>query len=436
VKRVLVNSQAGSMISSLVLQLGAFTVFFAICTYVCIVADPDESPAARFFVGTIPSLIYSGVEHLFGKRIISKIEKFLDRSLQIAYLIVVLGSWSIVFAYGYPAIKKSRYISTNHQYAGYIVFIMCMSSWHYACQKSPGHITNRTLPLFDHYQYDDLLYTNRLCPTTKIRKLARSKYDRFSKKHVPRFDHFCGWLNQAIGEQNYRWFLLFLMVHVFMCFYGSWALGRVLYGEVLEKNLLNATFFNAVTGAEVKADYFIIFHYLFMKYFQICGVFILMSVMSVVLGVFLMFHLYITSRNMTTNEFFKWQSFRRLHRKEKYKFEKAQAEGKISSDNGIGSKVESVSKQLSDVDIGCTGPMVAGPVQEGIQEDETIDPGLLPGNIYDNGIILNFYEIIFPLSYRGEAIERFNLSLNGGYGESNDEQNDHVHDHRPKPKSI
>lgn len=61
---------------------------------------------------------------------------------------------------------------------------------------------------------------------------------------VPRFDHFCGWINQgtfqvsgyiyytvnderlrrahychfysAVGEQNYRLFLLFLFVHVIM----------------------------------------------------------------------------------------------------------------------------------------------------------------------------------------------------------------------------
>ena len=93
---------------------------------------------------------------------------------------------------GYPEIQRSNYIHSNHQYVGYLVFMMCMGSWHFACQKGPGNITTRTMPLFDHYEYDNILYTNKLCPTLKIRKLARSKYDRFSKRHVPRFDHFCG----------------------------------------------------------------------------------------------------------------------------------------------------------------------------------------------------------------------------------------------------
>jgi len=70
----------------------------------------------------------------------------------------------------------------------------------------------------------------------------------------------------------------------------------------MEKDLLNATFFNAITGAEVQADSWIVFHYLFLRHMQLCSIFILMSVMAVVLCIFLSFHLYITSKNMTTNE--------------------------------------------------------------------------------------------------------------------------------------
>jgi hypothetical protein len=87
-----------------------------------------------------------------------------------------------------------------------------------------------------------------------------------------------------------------------MCIYGSWAVYQVLYGEIVSKDLMNATFFNAVTGVEVKADYWIVFHYLYIRYMPLCSIFILMAVMACVLGIFLGFHLYITSKNMTTNE--------------------------------------------------------------------------------------------------------------------------------------
>ena len=85
--------------------------------------------------------------------------------------------------YGYEAIDKSNHIDKRHKYAGYVWFVLCMASWHYACTTSPGNITSRTMALFDHYEYDNLLYTERECPTLKIRKIARSKYDRCTNRH-------------------------------------------------------------------------------------------------------------------------------------------------------------------------------------------------------------------------------------------------------------
>ena len=279
-----------------------FFIVFLFFLYACVIADTETSNVARYCTEELPSLLYQQFEKTLGKKILSHLGALKSRVFQLTYLTVVLGSWSIMFCYGYEEVAKSNYIETYHQYFGYGVFLMCMSSFHYACNTPPGSVTARTMPLFDHYDYDNVLYKNQQCPTLKIRKIARSKYDRFTRRHVPRFDHFCGWINQAVGEQNYRWFLLFLAVHVGMCFYGSWALYRVLYGEVMEKDLFNASFFNAITGAEVQADSWIVFHYLFIRHFQLCSIFVLMSVMSVVLSLFLSFHLYITSKNMTTNE--------------------------------------------------------------------------------------------------------------------------------------
>lgn len=96
---------------------------------------------------------------------------------------VVLGSWYIIFAHGYPAIDASNYIDDRHKYSGYVVFVLCMGSHFYVSNKSPGSVTEETILLFDHYEYDNVLYTKRMCPTLKIRKIARSKYDKYTKQH-------------------------------------------------------------------------------------------------------------------------------------------------------------------------------------------------------------------------------------------------------------
>lgn len=220
-----------------------------------------------------------------------------------------------------------------------------------------------------------------------------------------------------------------------MCGYGTWAMGTVLYGEITEKQLYNATFFNAVTGAEVKANNIIVFHYLFNRHFQICGVVLLMSVMLVMLSIFFGFHLYITSRNMTTNEFYKWRSVVGWHKREKKKYEEALSkDGKV-----VGSKGNAgmVSKQVSDGDVGCTGMAADVSSSDVIADDEIIDPGPMPENIYNKGIVANFLEVLFPLSMQDEAIERFRASLRECSNKDSSKQINYPPDEKvSKPKVI
>lgn len=378
---------------------------FACVSYACVFADPDTA-LGRLRTRALHGLL-RGAAQLLGQKRLARLSQLLEHAFQLAYLVAVLGSWCVMFAYGYPQIEASNFLHSHHRYAGYVLFALSLGSWHYACYVGPGTVTARTMPLFDHYDYDNVLYADRLCPTLQIRKIARSKYDRATGRHVPRFDHFCGWLNQAVGERNYRWFLLFLAIHVGMCCYGTWAMATVLYGEVIEKQLLRATFFNAATGEEVPASRSIVFHYLFARHFQICGVLLLMSVMAVMLGLFLAFHLYITSRNMTTNEFFKWRSVRHWHKTERRKHQQALKEGKTGAKSSAGT----VSEQVPDGDVGCMGPAISDSSPQVIADDEVVDPGPMPRNIYDKGIIQNFVEVLYPLSFSDEATQRLKTAL-------------------------
>lgn len=397
------------MAATLEFQLVGFILSFACCSYACIFADPDASYVGRLRTTALRAVTVQ-VSRVLGEKLLTRLSNVMDHAFQIVYLVLCLGSWYVVFVFGFPLMEA--YLPSYHRRAAVVLFFLCMGSWHYACHVGPGNVTARTIPLYDHYEYDNLLYTDRVCPTLKIRKIARSKYS--GGKHIPRFDHFCGWLNQAIGERNYRWFLLFLVVNVGMYGYATWVFAMILYGEIVEKKLLTATFVNAVTGEEVKADKTVVFHYLFARHFQLCTVLMLMSVMTICVGVFLAFHLYITSQNLTTNEFFKWRSVRRWHKKERQKYEQALKDGTIRAKANASPMPSSKQVPNDDVGVGCMGPVAADSLQQVIADDEVIDPGPMPKNIYNKGIIQNFSEIFYPLSLRDEATQRFSALRDDG----------------------
>uniref|UniRef100_A0A7S4VY78 Palmitoyltransferase n=1 Tax=Ditylum brightwellii TaxID=49249 RepID=A0A7S4VY78_9STRA len=389
-------------------------------------ADPEISSIASLCQKSIPNFFMNQMRNVFGAEIINALVNGIH-FLQIVYLFVVLGSWSVMFAHGYPMMDTSSQVSSYHKYSGYVVFMLCMTSWRRACKAPPGYITENSIMKFDNYPYDNLLYTNKLCPTVHIRKLARSKYDRVSNRHVPRFDHYCGWLNQSVGEENYRYFLFFLLVHTVMVIYGSIVTALLFYGEIIDKDLHNARFFNVATGAEVIADNMMVFHYLLMTHFYLAMVLLLMSIMTLMLGAFLGFHLYITARGMTTNEYFKWKEVRKWYKKATRQYQKAVQDGKVGVSVSNNSSSSSVDKGgiSDDTDIGCTGPMntttsngsggtattttsttTTNKTKNDIEE-EIMDPGPFPQNIYDHGIIENFKEVIYPRSTRPNALKRW-----------------------------
>ena len=196
---------------------------------------------------------------------------------QTTYLLLIVGGWSVVFLRAYPLISESQHVSNIHKVFGCIVCGLCIFSWVLAKFTTPGTITSETIDKFNNYSYDGVLYDpHDMCvkmPT--VPKIARSKYDRYTHQQIPRFDHYCGWIGNAVGEENYRFFLMFVLIHTVMVVYGTVILYE-LWEETNDALVLVAM--------------------------------ILIGISVPFLLSFSAFHLLLVTRNHTTNEHFEWKA--------------------------------------------------------------------------------------------------------------------------------
>eukprot|EP00531_Pseudo-nitzschia_arenysensis_P002692 CAMPEP_0116139864 /NCGR_PEP_ID=MMETSP0329-20121206/13536_1 /TAXON_ID=697910 /ORGANISM="Pseudo-nitzschia arenysensis, Strain B593" /LENGTH=292 /DNA_ID=CAMNT_0003634929 /DNA_START=546 /DNA_END=1424 /DNA_ORIENTATION=+ len=253
-------------------------------------------------------------------------------------------------------------------------------------------ITSRSFRRYDHYPYDHLLFqANVQCETTKLHKIPRSKYDRMKYDGiVPRYDHFCGWTHNTYGEDNYRWFLMFLLNHVIMCFYGVYVSYLLFTEEIRTKRLKDLTFFDRQTGESLKGSRIIILQYMYARRTHEMAVALVMLVMGIALSLFLGYHVYITSMGQTTNENAKWGDVRSWYTKQQKLYKQAVRDGKVTKKSTDGGK----DIELSDTD------------SEEKKTDVIEDPGPVPKNIYDRGFVANWSEVFFPLSLQKDAISR------------------------------
>lgn len=84
---------------------------------------------------------------------------------------------------------------------------------------------------------------------------ARSKHCAISRECIAKFDHYCIWIKNVVGEKNYKWFLGFLSSHAFMTAYGAILGTRVIFGYLEKEGLWTATFRNTQTGETFQASY-------------------------------------------------------------------------------------------------------------------------------------------------------------------------------------
>ena len=227
--------------------------------------------------------------------------------IQIAYLALVCGCYWIIVLHGYPRIPNA-YMAGWHKFAGAAVFLGCLATFAAASFTDPGTVTASNVEhLRKVYPYDNFLYSERMCDTCRLPKPARSKHCAVCNRCVARFDHHCIWVNNCIGERNYRWFLAYLFFNAWIMLYGVAAVASIFASVSDELRLFDAVFTHRGTGARMPASWGTVAQFLIGTHTELAMVGFICAVMGLVVVGFGAYHVALAATNTTTNEASKWR---------------------------------------------------------------------------------------------------------------------------------
>ena len=432
-------------------MLGVYTMEMCFFLYIKFIAP--ESRLAKYCIEQLPNKIILFVQKRFGSKIADPLRKLHRRWMEkhikeienptqtrtffFIFFGGILGTWGLSFKFFFPMISSSRYLSSRHIVWGNTAYLVWMGCLIVASKVQAGTITELTMPKFDNYEYDNILFVNKICETTNIRKLPRSKFCKYTKRHVPRYDHYCVWLNQPIGEENYRYFLMCVISTTFLCWYGSYILTFLIWVQLRDEKWFEGTLnyyssnlqrANMPWTEKLKMietaipDIMRISKFLAEKDPVNRLIAVILSIallLGFILTCFTFFHLSLVYRNMTTNESIKWKEIRKAHIEAKRGYHLAMRAKKeqARNENSQGKKFNpiNVANSVENIDVGCTG-VVDAPSDfqkekitnsDKLENDEIHDPGPWLKNKYDLGIMNNIHEVIFPRSERKEVMEEW-----------------------------
>jgi DHHC palmitoyltransferase len=229
-------------------------------------------------------------------------------------------------------------------------------------------------------------------------QLPRSKHCSICNHCVPTFDHHCIWLNQCVGELNYRHFLTFLITHAAFFAYAVFVITSVILGQVKDENLFDVVFKDTTTGIEYNADFWTVTQYIVVRNLYLSMLNIFAAIMDIVLLGFVCYHLYLVSVGQTTNESFKWASMKQVQSKlvtahKKYlKQNKEDGMSKPASDSvlvdaaetteSLKTKAKEAGLGMKEVNaVGSEGAVGIGRVQKDVTDSDGSDDAIGDGYV-------------------------------------------------------
>ncbi|XP_009664933.2 palmitoyltransferase ZDHHC4 isoform X1 [Struthio camelus] len=182
-------------------------------------------------------------------------------------------------------------------------FVLCS-------RADPGIITKSNhASLTKIYAYDAVLFQKGIvCPTCNMEKPARSKHCSLCNICVHRFDHHCVWVNNCIGAFNTKYFFLYLFTLTAMAANIAIITAAFLIQVVLLSNMMHGSYIDD-QGQEHAIEILFLIQHLFLTFPRIVFMLGFVILLTLVLGAYCSFNLYLALTNQTSNEWYKLRRY-------------------------------------------------------------------------------------------------------------------------------
>ncbi|NWX08035.1 ZDHC4 palmitoyltransferase, partial [Caloenas nicobarica] len=175
------------------------------------------------------------------------------------------------------------------------------------CSRAdPGIITKSNhASLVKMYAYDGVLFQKGVtCPTCNVEKPARSKHCSVCSVCVHRFDHHCVWVNNCVGALSTRYFLLYLCALAGAAAAVAAVTAAFLTRVVLLSGVMRGSYIDE-QGQERAVEILFLVQHLFLTFPRIVFMLGFVTLLTLVLGAYSCFNLYLAFTNQTSNEWYK-----------------------------------------------------------------------------------------------------------------------------------
>ncbi|OWY99767.1 Palmitoyltransferase [Phytophthora megakarya] len=241
---------------------------------------------------------------------------FFERNplVQILYFGAMGSCYYFYLREAHPLLPN-EYVAWYHKWLATFLFVTSIAMYLVMSLSDPGVIRRDNMHEFEQYVSHPVMYPEgKYCRTCKTLKLPRSKHCRMCNHCVARFDHHhvakvnCEvWFNGCVGEKNYKYFMLYLLVQLAVSLEGFYVTSSVFLVQVCN-DLFHV---RGVTMAEVGRTETAKILQSFIANNQALGFVTAMCLMSsVILWIFILMQLKRIARNETANETFKREDLR------------------------------------------------------------------------------------------------------------------------------